>query len=127
MNGTYLIVDAVFLAPCVLLQALTWRRRPPGHGSALVFAIFGLVLLTAVFDSLMIAAGLFTYAPDRISGVRIGLAPIEDLAYPIAAALLGSAAWNLRRSAPAGRRDRAGRGDRAASALAARASERHRR
>ncbi|MBS1673475.1 MAG: lycopene cyclase domain-containing protein [Actinobacteria bacterium] len=105
MSGTYLIVDAIFLAPCVLLQALTWRRRPAGHGPALALAVLGLVLLTAVFDSLMIAAGLFTYAPDRISGIRIGLAPIEDLAYPVAAALLGSAAWNLRRASPAERHD----------------------
>lgn len=101
MNATYLIVDAFFLAPCVLAQALTWRRRPRGHGTALTATIVVLVLLTAVFDSLMIAAGLFTYAPDRISGIRIGLAPIEDLAYPVAAALLGSALWNARRAAPA--------------------------
>lgn len=107
MNGTYLIVDATFLVPCIVMQGLTWRRAPAGHGAALVLAAFGLILLTAVFDSLMIAAGLFTYAPGLISGIRIGLAPIEDLAYPIAAALLGSAAWNLRRSSPEERLQRA--------------------
>lgn len=106
MNATYLIVDAAFLAPCALVQTLTWRRRPPRHGPALVVAILGLVALTAVFDSLMIAGGLFTYASDRISGIRIGLAPVEDLAYPIAAALLGSAVWNHRRSSPESRRGR---------------------
>jgi len=98
MNSAYLMVDAAFLVPCIVMQWLTWRRAPAGHGAALVLATFGLIVLTAVFDSLMIAAGLFTYASDRISGIRIGLAPIEDLAYPIAAALLGSAAWNLRGS-----------------------------
>ena len=96
MTGTYLLVDAVFLAPCVIVQAVLWRRRPPGHARALVLATLGLILLTVVFDSLMIAGGLFTYAPERISGIRIGLAPVEDLAYPLAAALLGTALWNLR-------------------------------
>lgn len=94
MNGTYLLVDALFLAPCALVQALTWRNRPRGYGVALVLAILGLVVLTVVFDSLMIAGGLFTYAPQRISGIRIGLAPVEDLAYPLAVALLGTALWN---------------------------------
>jgi len=94
VNGTYLLVDALFLAPCALVQALTWRNRPRGHGVALVLAILGLVVLTVVFDSLMIAGGLFTYAPQRISGIRIGLAPVEDLAYPLAVALLGTALWN---------------------------------
>lgn len=97
MSGAYLLVDAVFLAPCVVLQAVAWRRRPRGHGRALVLAILGLVVLTVVFDSLMIAGGLFRYAPERISGIRIGLAPIEDLAYPVAAALLGTALWSLGR------------------------------
>lgn len=97
MNSTYLIVDALFLAPCVLVQALAWRARPPGHGRALTAAVAALLLLTVVFDSLMIAAGLFAYAPERISGIRIWLAPVEDLAYPLAAALLGTAVWNLRR------------------------------
>ena len=45
-------------------------------------------LLTAIFDNLMIAAGLFTYSEELISGVRIGLAPIEDFAYPLAIAFL---------------------------------------
>ncbi|WP_251438694.1 lycopene cyclase domain-containing protein [Microbacterium sp. USTB-Y] len=100
MKAAYLIVDAVFLVPCVLVQALAWRRRPPGHGPALLATIVLLVALTVVFDSLMIAAGLFTYDPERISGIRIGLAPIEDLAYPLAAALLGTALWSLGRRAP---------------------------
>ena len=104
MRAAYLILDAAFLAPCVLVQALAWRRRPPRHVPALLVTVVVLLALTVVFDSLMIAAGLFTYAPERISGIRIGLAPIEDLAYPLAAALLCSGMWSLgrRASRPAG-------------------------
>ena len=33
------------------------------------------------------------YDDERISGVRIGLAPLEDFAYPLAAAILLPALW----------------------------------
>lgn len=99
--STYLVLDALFLLPCLILHLFTWRRRPRWHALALVVTLVVLVALTVVFDSLMIAAGLFSYAEDRISGVRLWLAPVEDLAYPVAAALLGTALWNLGRDAPA--------------------------
>src|ERR671912_412410 len=50
--------------------------------------------LPVAFDSIMIAAGLFDYSEAHIWGVRLGLAPIEDLAYPIAGILLLSGVWN---------------------------------
>ncbi|MDL5350606.1 lycopene cyclase domain-containing protein [Microbacterium sp. zg-YB36] len=54
-----------------------------------------LVVLTAVFDNAMIAADLFTYPEDDITGIRIGLAPIEDFSYPVCAAFLVPAVWTL--------------------------------
>jgi lycopene cyclase domain-containing protein len=54
-----------------------------------------LVLLTAVFDNLMIAADLFTYPVENISGLRIGLAPLEDFSYPVCAAFLVPAVFTL--------------------------------
>ena len=44
---------------------------------------------------IMIAAGLFSYAPGLISGLSMGLAPLEDFAYPVAAVLLLPALWLL--------------------------------
>ena len=58
-------------------------------------AAAALVLLTAVFDNVMIAVGLFEYADSVISGLRLGLAPIEDFAYPVAAAFLVPAVRTL--------------------------------
>src|SRR5690606_14002774 len=40
-----------------------------------------------------IAAGLFHYSEEHLLGVMIGLAPIEDFAYPLAAALLLPSLW----------------------------------
>ncbi|MCU1431998.1 MAG: prenyltransferase, partial [Actinotalea sp.] len=52
-------------------------------------------LMTAVFDNLMIAAGLFEYGESKLAGLSIGLAPVEDLAYPLAGVLLLPALWHL--------------------------------
>lgn len=100
---TYLLLSAVFVAAAsaVLLVALL---RAPDRGRlvrrwAAPVAVTGLVLLglTALFDNLMIAAGLMTYAADRVSGVRLLLMPVEDLAYPLAGLLLLPALWLLTR------------------------------
>ena len=52
-----------------------------------------LAALTVVFDNLMIAAGFFDYGDGHITGLRIGLVPVEDLAYPLAGLLLLPALW----------------------------------
>ncbi|MCU1432030.1 MAG: lycopene cyclase protein, partial [Actinotalea sp.] len=55
---------------------------PSGRAMAVTFVV--LALMTAVFDNLMIAAGLFEYGESKLAGLSIGLAPVEDLAYPLA-------------------------------------------
>jgi len=71
------------------------RPRFARRMAASAVAALLLVILTAVFDNLMIAADLFTYPEHDISGIRIGLAPIEDFSYPICAAFLVPAVWTL--------------------------------
>ncbi|TFD51215.1 lycopene cyclase domain-containing protein [Cryobacterium frigoriphilum] len=102
---TYLALNAVFLLLAGIVAALAVVRRRRGRSAAsrglgrgaasVGVALLIVLLLTAVFDTVMIAAGLFTYDPALISGLTIGLAPIEDFAYPIAAALLLPALWSL--------------------------------
>jgi lycopene cyclase domain-containing protein len=60
-----------------------------------------LLVLTAVFDSLMIAADLFRFDESRLLGWHVGLAPVEDLAWPLAAALALPALWELLGPRPA--------------------------
>ncbi|WP_309067323.1 lycopene cyclase domain-containing protein [Microbacterium sp.] len=101
---TYLGLCAAFLAVAVVTSVLLRRgaRRAatdaagaPGTISltALSIAAAALIVLTAVFDNVMIAAGLFAYADAHISGIRIGAAPIEDFAYPLASVILLPAVW----------------------------------
>jgi small toxic polypeptide LdrA/B/C/D len=97
---TYLLLALGFLAAAAVV-ALVARRtarragRPTVGWRALALAAGALLLLTAVFDNVMIASGLFTYADAQISGLRIGLAPVEDFSYPLAAVVLLPALWSL--------------------------------
>ncbi|EMY32650.1 lycopene cyclase domain-containing protein [Arthrobacter crystallopoietes BAB-32] len=95
---TYWLLNLVFVAAAAGVALATGRTRKAGTAVVITFAV--LCLLTAVFDNLMIASGLFAYRDAQISGWRIGLAPLEDFAYVLAAALLLPALWTL---LPAGR------------------------
>ncbi|WP_154795057.1 lycopene cyclase domain-containing protein [Occultella kanbiaonis] len=83
-------VAAVVAVACAVRVRPSWRWWT---GVALVALI--LIVLTAVFDSVMIAADLYRYEEAALSGLRIGVAPVEDFAWPLAAALLLPATWEL--------------------------------
>lgn len=97
---TYILLSACFLVLAALAGvglALASRRRGP-RPLAVLLTVVVLFLLTAAFDTAMIASGLFHYAQDPLLGVHIGLAPIEDFAYPLAGALLLPAVWTAMRA-----------------------------
>jgi len=112
---TYVWLSLAFLAGAVLVAVVAVVRaarrasvRPVRLRLGLPAAsvvLSGLVLfvLTAVFDNVMIAVGLMTYAAAYITGLHVGSAPLEDFAYPLAAVLLLPSLWLLL-AKPAGRR-----------------------
>ena len=94
MTYALIIVPFALVTVIVTLASATrpdFGRRMAASGIAAVV----LVVLTAVFDNIMIAVDLFTYPEHNISGIRIGLAPIEDFSYPLCAAFLIPAVWTL--------------------------------
>lgn len=99
---TYLWLALAVLAVVVVCCLPLWRRV---HTAAAVCTAMILMALTAVFDNIMIALNFFHYAPEHLSGVHIGIAPIEDFSYPLAAAVLLPAVWHQllarRRRSPA--------------------------
>jgi len=104
---TFLLIDLAFLAAATAVLAVALVRAPDRARlvrrwwpPAIVSAIV-LVVLTVVFDNAMIAAGLMTYAPHAVSGARIGLVPVEDLAYPVGGLLILTGLWVLLRRGPA--------------------------
>ena len=87
---SYASVDVLFLAGSgavfACAAALTHRR---GRFVAAVCVACGALLgLTLVFDTAMIRADLFRYGVHALLGARVGVVPVEDLAWPVAAALL---------------------------------------
>ena len=111
---TYWALNAVFLAAIgVLVLAAMLAKRAP-RWSAVGITMVVLLVTTAIFDNVMIGVGLVAYDPANISGVRIGIAPIEDFAYAVAAVLGLPALWHL---LPA-RAVRSGRSDAATSTTA---------
>ncbi len=95
---TYLLISLPFLAAAVVVGlvglpagAAARRRRWLAIGVATI----ALLVLTAVFDTLIIANGIVAYDDAHRVGLAIGLAPVEDFAYPLAGVLLVPAIWTI--------------------------------
>lgn len=99
---TYAVISVPFLVVGVVAAVLAAGALPAAARRPrwIATGIAGLVLLvlTAVFDTVMIAAGFFGYADGTRLGPAIGLAPIEDFAYPVVAVLVVPAVWTLARA-----------------------------
>lgn len=93
---TYALLVLPFaLATVAVTIASAVRPRFGRRMAASAIGAVVLVILTAVFDNVMIASGLFTYPEEHLSGVKIGLAPIEDFSYAVCAAFLVPAVFAL--------------------------------
>lgn len=89
---TYWLLNLPFLAVAALAGILAARRL-----SWPVIGVTAAVLLvmTAIFDNVMIGAGLVAYEPSLISGAFLGIAPVEDFAYALAAIIALPSLWVL--------------------------------
>lgn len=106
---SYWALNAIFLAVVAVvavIAAVVLVRRTRAAGSsgasrhrrilgALGITMALLLVMTAVFDNVMIAIGLVGYDPGLISGAFVGIAPLEDFAYAVAAVLLLPSLWLL--------------------------------
>jgi lycopene cyclase domain-containing protein len=97
---TYVALNAPFLglALVVALAAVLVRRAPLWRVVGLT--AMGVLVLTAVFDNVLVGTGIVSYDAKLISGAFVGVAPIEDFAYAIAAVLLLPSLWRLLAPAP---------------------------
>lgn len=104
---SYALVCAVVLGATALVCGILVPCLPRPRRHVLLMGVTALVIgaLTAVFDSLMIAVGLFTYVEEHLLGIRVGLAPVEDFAYVLLVATLLPTLWMWRRGRRAGRED----------------------
>lgn len=87
----YLILNVlVMLAVAAVLYRCDFRALKT---KKLVIVVAVLLVLTAVFDSLIVGLDLVSYNLAHILGVYIGRAPIEDFSYTITAAIIVPLLW----------------------------------
>ncbi len=82
---TYLALNLVFLSAVLLVGLLLFKRLP---WKAIGLATLVLLVITAVFDNVIVGSGIVAYDESLITGIKIGVAPIEDFAYGLAAPTL---------------------------------------
>ena len=98
---TYWWLNLAFLAlalAALLVALLSSRRRRTlivRWAAPISAAAATVLILTAVFDSIMVDGGLVTYSQSAVSGLVVGAAPLEDFAYPVAGAILLPSLWFL--------------------------------
>lgn len=85
--GVNIILSLTILAVLKFYRALKWNR------AVTVTAVI-LLLITIVFDSLIIIAGIVAYESSNISGIMIWAAPIEDLIYAFMIAVIIPCVWD---------------------------------
>ncbi|TAJ48403.1 MAG: lycopene cyclase domain-containing protein [Herbiconiux sp.] len=105
LNGAFLAVVVIVGVTALVVarrRARAGRQvgRANGRADAWVAGAIGMTLgivliLTAIFDNVMIAIGLVGYDEGKISGAFVGIAPLEDFAYALAAVFLLPSLWVL--------------------------------
>ncbi len=89
--ATYVMLGIPFVLMAVAVAVASGWRPTKAWWAALA----ALLVLTAVFDSLIIAAGIVGYDRSKLLGVFVGTAPIEDFLYTIVAMLLVPGLWRI--------------------------------
>lgn len=91
MAYTYIILNVLFVM-AVLVIFHRYIRKPSTTWWIMLAA---LLVLTAVFDNLIILAGIVGYDSTKLLGLYVGVAPIEDFFYAILAAILIPILWQI--------------------------------
>ncbi|MDQ5913084.1 MAG: hypothetical protein QG659_506 [Patescibacteria group bacterium] len=92
--ATYLILNTVFLVFTLVVVLLSsWQPN-----RAWLLGLVVLLVLTLVFDSLIIYFKIVGYDVDMIAGFYFGKAPVEDLFYAVVASLLVPVLWHSLKS-----------------------------
>ncbi|WP_186376998.1 lycopene cyclase domain-containing protein [Curtobacterium pusillum] len=108
-TGAYALLAVPFFAVVAVVAVvaeIVAARRARAHGrrggtgrriAVVTGLVSGAVLLvmTLVFDNVIVTLRIVAYDPALISGAKIGAIPVEDLAYSIAAIVLLPSLWVL--------------------------------
>jgi lycopene cyclase domain-containing protein len=87
---TVIVLGVFAIYSLVMRRWINWKVMVPS-------AVF-MLLMTLVFDNLIIGSGIVDYDFSKTSGIRLFLAPIEDFAYTLVALVLVPSLFNFFRS-----------------------------
>lgn len=87
---TYLALNMTFMFIAFVTLNLVSRKSP---WRAIGFTMLWMLLVTLVFDNIIIGLEIVGYDKTKMSGILLGLAPIEDFAYTVVAVLAVSIIW----------------------------------
>lgn len=87
---TYLILNILFFITLVLFIPKKLAKPPVAWWITLA----GLLLLTAIFDPIIIYFHIVAYDPSKILGLHLFGAPIEDFFYALYAVCVVPLIWN---------------------------------
>ncbi len=88
---TYLLMNLSFMLIAFVVLNVFVRKTP---WKTVLWAMLSMLLLTLIFDNVIIGLDIVAYDPEKVSGVFLGLAPIEDFAYTVVAVLAVSSIWH---------------------------------
>jgi lycopene cyclase domain-containing protein len=87
---TVIVLGVFAIYSLVMRRWINWKVMVPS-------AVF-MLLMTLVFDNLIIGSGIVDYDFSKTSGIKLFLAPIEDFAYTLVALVLVPSLFNYFRS-----------------------------
>lgn len=87
---TYAELNLIFL---VIAGIATWIIKSKYRCFTTPIVMLPMLVLTAVFDNLIILSGIVDYDDTKLLGINILAVPIEDFAYTVVAVLLVPAIW----------------------------------
>ena len=88
---TYLALNLVFMLVAFVSLIFISRKNP---WRAIGFTMIWMILMTLVFDNVIIALGIVGYDENKISGLLLGLAPIEDFSYTVVSVFAVGILWH---------------------------------
>ena len=93
--ATELSYLSIALPPVLVAGMLALLFRNLLNLRALGLAAALTLVMTLVFDNLIVLFGIVGYDESLISGVKLGVAPIEDFSYTLVGLVLIPLAWEL--------------------------------
>lgn len=87
---SYLILNGIFVLVITALLLTLTRKKITVDA---IYAIIALLILTVIFDSLIIHFGIVGYNSTKLVGIYLWRAPIEDFAYAVVSVFLVGILW----------------------------------